>query len=132
MRTDIQRASGTHVRFGVLSVRAIEAFDIEALKDALFPKRTIVVTNKKGHSYAAQRGGAAAVRGTLGRLKAFFTWAVRKHHVSQNPFKPGGESIWQRRRRPSRRLNRGALISRCSRRGCVVGARGLEPLTSCV
>jgi integrase len=67
--------------------------DIEALNDALFPKRTIVVTNKKGHSYAAQRGGAAAVRGTLGRLKAFFTWAVRKHHVSQNPFKPGGESI---------------------------------------
>jgi integrase len=94
MRTGILRPNGDRVLFGSLPLGSIDALDIEALKDAMLTPHTVTVTNKKGHAYTARRGGIAAVRGCLGRVRSFFRWALRKtNHVTQNPFKPRGEPI---------------------------------------
>jgi integrase len=94
MRTEILRPTGERVPFGALPVGSVDALDIEALKNALLPPRDATVTDRKGRTYLARRGGTAAVRGCLGRVRHFFRWALRKTmHVTTNPFKPKGEPI---------------------------------------
>jgi integrase len=94
MRTEITRADGQHVRFGDLPIDGVDALDIVALKAVLIAPRVETVTNRKGHIYEARRGGIAAVRGCLGRVRAFFRWALRNtNHLTQNPFRVRGETL---------------------------------------
>jgi integrase len=67
--------------------------DIEAFRRAHLEPRPVTVTNKKGHTYLARRGGIAAVRGCLGRLRAFFSWAVVEDHALASPFRKGGVAV---------------------------------------
>lgn len=93
MRTEIVRANGARVAFGVLPIKGVEQADIEALKDALLTERTVTIKDAKGHTYTAKRGGLVGAHRCLGRVRAFFKWACAKNYRSENPFRPKGEPI---------------------------------------
>ena len=38
-----------------------------------------------GHTYQAQRGGVVSTNRCLGRLKAFFNWAIDREYLKENP-----------------------------------------------
>jgi integrase len=67
--------------------------DIDSFRKTHLEPRTVTVTNVKGHTYTARRGGIAGVRGCLGRLRAFFSWAVEHDYVPTSPFRKGGQAI---------------------------------------
>lgn len=93
MRTAIERRNGSLVAFGDVPVMDVCRHDLEAFRRAHLEPRRVTVTNRKGHVYTARRGGVAGVRGCLGRLRAFFSWAVDADHVPASPFRKGGIAI---------------------------------------
>jgi integrase len=93
MRTAIERPDGARIRFGLLPAKHVTRHDVEAFRKAHLEPRSVTVTNVKGHTYLARRGGIAAVRGCLGRLRAFFSWAVDKDYVDASPFRKGGQAV---------------------------------------
>ena len=93
MRTVVVRPTGAAVRFGALPVSDVSRHDIEAFRKVHLEPRAAAVTSAKGHTYTAKRGGIAAVRGCLGRLRAFFSWAVEHDYVLTSPFRKGGQPL---------------------------------------
>jgi integrase len=47
----------------------------------------------KGREHGWQRGGPVGVNRCLGRLRAFYAWAVKEDYVLATPFKKGTEAI---------------------------------------
>ena len=93
MRTEIERPNGARVQFGSLPVKDVTRHDVDAFRKAHLEARTVTVTNAKGHVYEARRGGKSGVRGCLGRLRAFYGWAVDKDYVVETPFRKGGQAV---------------------------------------
>jgi integrase len=93
MRTEIERPDGARIRFGLLPAKHVTRHDVEAFRKAHLEPRSLTVTNVRGHTYLARRGGIAAVRGCLGRLRAFFSWAVDKDYVDASPFRKSGQAV---------------------------------------
>jgi integrase len=93
MRTEIERVSGASARFGTIPVRDITRHEIEAFRKAHLIPRSTTVTDRKGRAYSARRGGVAAVRGCLTRLRAFFAWAVDQDYIRATPFRKGGLAV---------------------------------------
>jgi integrase len=93
MRTTIQRTNGTLARFGDLDVRSITRHDVDAFKAAHLIIRTETFSDKKGRTHTWQRGGPVGANRCLGRLRNFYSWAVKEDHVPVTPFKKGTETI---------------------------------------
>ncbi len=93
MSTEIERPNGARGRFGNLAVVAITRHDIDAFRKAHLQPRSVEITDRKGRTYKVRRGGKAGVRGCLGRLRAFYGWAVDKDHVTASPFRKGGQAV---------------------------------------
>jgi integrase len=93
MRTIILRANGQTVRFGALDVGSVTRHDIEAFKAVHSVRRTETFLDSQGRQQTWHRGGPVGVNRCLGRLRAFYSWAVKADHVSVTPFKKGTESI---------------------------------------
>jgi integrase len=93
MGMEIQRSNDVRVRFGTLPIQEITRHDIEALRVAHIERRIVTLTDVKGRQYQVRRGGVVGVHRCLGRLRAFFGWAVDKDHVISSPFKKGGIAV---------------------------------------
>jgi len=93
MRTEITRTNGVTVRFGDLDVRQITRHDIEAFKAAHLVVRTETFKDAKGREHVWRRGGPVGVNRCLGRLRSFYSWAVKDDHVMATPFKKGTETV---------------------------------------
>jgi integrase len=93
MRTSVTRTNGTTVRFGALDARTVTRYDVEAFKAAHSVVRTETFLDARGRKQTWHRGGQVGVNRCLGRLRAFYSWAVKADHVTLTPFKKGTESI---------------------------------------
>lgn len=93
MGIEIERPGRARVRFGALPLQEITRHDIEAFRAAHLERRIVTITDSKGRRYQVRRGGAVGVHRCLGRLRAFFGWAVDKDHIAATPFKKGGTAI---------------------------------------
>ena len=87
MRTSVRRINGAGVRFGDLVVTAITRHDVEAFGDAHRTPREETFADAKGRTHAGKRGGLVSVNRCLGRLRAFYNWAIENGHVDATPFK---------------------------------------------
>jgi len=93
MRTQIDRVSGTTVRVGDIAACDVTRHDIEAFIELHREPRTVMFVDRKGRSHAWRRGGLVGTNRCLGRLRAFFAWAVDKDYVEATPFRKGGLAI---------------------------------------
>ncbi len=93
MRTTIQRPNGVTVRVGDLDVKGVTRHDVEAFKAAHLVPRTETFADAKGRTHIWRRGGPVGVNRCLGRLRAFYSWAVKEDYVVATPFKKGTETI---------------------------------------
>ena len=93
MRTSIDRANGTTVRFGELDARTVTRHDVEAFKAAHSVVRTETFPDCRGRRQTWHRGGPVGVNRCLGRLRAFYGWAVKGDYVTASPFRKGSESV---------------------------------------
>lgn len=93
MRTSIMRANGTTARVGELDARTVTRYDVEAFKAAHSIVRVETFSDARGRRQTWRRGGPVGVNRCLGRLRAFYSWAVKADHVTVTPFKKGTESI---------------------------------------
>lgn len=93
MRTSIVRPNGVTVRFGELDARRVTRHDVDAFKAAHRVVRTETFPDSRGRMQTWHRGGLVGVNRCLGRLRAFYSWAVKADHVTATPFKKGTESI---------------------------------------
>jgi integrase len=89
----IVRTNGVSVRFGELDARTATRHDVEAFKAAHLTPRTETFLDSRGRRQTWHRGGPVGVNRCLGRLRAFYSWAVKADHVAATPFKKGTESI---------------------------------------
>ena len=96
MRTSIVRPNGATVRFGALDVRTVTRHDVEAFKVAHRVVRVERFPDSRGRQQTWHRGGPVGVNRCLGRLCAFYSWAVKADYVIATPFKKGTESIIER------------------------------------
>jgi integrase len=58
---------------------------VQAFVDANRVERIETITDAKGHTYQAKRGGVVSTNRALGRLKAFFNWAIERDYLTDNP-----------------------------------------------
>lgn len=93
VRTSITRANGSTVRFGELDARTVTRHDVEAFKAAHSIVRTETFPDSRGRKQTWRRGGLVGVNRCLGRLRAFYSWAVKGDYVAATPFKKGTESV---------------------------------------
>jgi hypothetical protein len=91
------RFVGAHRRNGELvgfwidgEFSGITWHDLDAFKLAQRSARPATCTDSKGRTYATTRGGMVSANRCLGRLRAFFSWAVDHDHVPASPFRKGG------------------------------------------
>ena len=92
MGIEIERPGRARVRFGALPLQEITRHDIEAFRAAHLERHRhhhrLEGTSVPGKTRWCGRHIAA-----LGRLRAFFGWAVDKDHIAATPFKKGGTAI---------------------------------------
>ncbi len=93
LRTEIDRTNGARVKFGDIDVSTVTRHDVEAFRTAHLVRRVETFTDSKGRAHTWQRGGPVGVNRCLGRLRAFYAWAVKEDHVSATPFKKGTEAV---------------------------------------
>jgi integrase len=95
MRTDIRRSHGVNIGLGALNVADVTRHDIQAFIDVQRqPKVVEVGFNKSGRRGGVQRrGGVVSTNRCLGRLRAFYNWAVVSGYVETTPFKKGGVNV---------------------------------------
>jgi hypothetical protein len=77
MRTQIDRPGGVRVRFGDLDVRTVTRHDVEAFKMAHLVRRVETFKDAKGREHTWRRGGPVGVNRCVGRLRSFYSWAVK-------------------------------------------------------
>jgi integrase len=58
---------------------------VEAFVETNRAERIDTILDAKGNTYQAKRGGAVSTNRSLGRLKAFFNWALDKGYLTENP-----------------------------------------------
>ena len=58
---------------------------VDAFLDANRVDRVVTVADSKGNTYQAKRGGVVSTNRCLGRLKAFFNWAIDREYLTENP-----------------------------------------------
>jgi integrase len=58
---------------------------VEAFVDANRAERIDKITDTRGHTYSATRGGAVSTNRCLCRLKAFFNWTLEREYLAANP-----------------------------------------------
>lgn len=58
---------------------------VEAFVDANRVERIATIVDAKGNTYRAKRGGVVSTNRCLGRLKAFFNWAIEREYLTENP-----------------------------------------------
>jgi integrase len=87
MRTAVLRMNGARVRFGDLAVTTITRHDVEAFAEAHRTPRTETFADAKGRKHPWKRGGLVSVNRCLGRLRAFYNWAIENGHLEGTPFK---------------------------------------------
>jgi hypothetical protein len=63
----------------------IKKHHVEAFVDANRVERVTTIADARGNTYEAKRGGVVSTNRALGRLKAFFNWAVDREHLKENP-----------------------------------------------
>src|SRR5438093_2472710 len=66
-------------------VADLKKHHVEAFVDVNRVERVTTITDTRGHTYTAPRGGAVSTNRSLGRLKAFFNWALDKGYLTENP-----------------------------------------------
>jgi integrase len=92
MRTSIERANGVVV-IGDIDVRQLTKADVDAFADVQRRPRVETFADVKGRSQAWRRGGVVSANRCLGRLRAFYNWAIEKGHVDASPFKRAGATV---------------------------------------
>ena len=63
----------------------IKKHQVEAFVETNRAERIDTILDAKGNTYQAKRGGAVSTNRSLGRLKAFFNWALDKGYLTENP-----------------------------------------------
>jgi integrase len=58
---------------------------VEAFVDANRVERIVTIVDANGNTYQAKRGGVVSTNRCLGRLKAFFNWAIEREYLTENP-----------------------------------------------
>jgi integrase len=58
---------------------------VEAFVDANHVERIATIVDAKGNTYQAKRGGVVSTNRCLGRLKAFFNWAIDREYLTESP-----------------------------------------------
>jgi integrase len=58
---------------------------VEAFVDANRVEPIQRITDAKGHTFQARRGGVVSTNRALGRVKAFFNWAIEREYLTENP-----------------------------------------------
>jgi hypothetical protein len=64
---------------------AVKKHHVETFVDANRVVRTETGRDAKGKIYVANRGGVVSTNRAVGRLKAFYNWAVEREYLSDNP-----------------------------------------------
>ena len=63
----------------------IRKHHVAAFLDANRVDRVVTIADSKGNTYQAKRGGVVSTNRCLGRLKAFFNWAIEQEYLTENP-----------------------------------------------
>jgi hypothetical protein len=58
---------------------------VECFVDANRVERTVTVVDAQGKTYQTKRGGVVSTNRSIGRLKAFFNWAIEREYLTENP-----------------------------------------------
>src|SRR3989442_8643260 len=66
-------------------VADLKKHHVETFVDANRVERVVKITDARGHTYAATRGGAVSTNRCLCRLKAFFNWTLEREYLMANP-----------------------------------------------
>jgi integrase len=66
-------------------VSAVKKHHVETFVDANRVVRTETIRDSKNKTYTAKRGGVVSTNRAVGRLKAFYNWAVEREYLSDNP-----------------------------------------------
>lgn len=93
MRTEVVRANGVTVKLGDLEARVVTRHDVEAFAVVQRATRTETFADSKGRAHAWRRGGVVSTNRCLGRLRAFYNWAIENGHVETTPFKRGTATV---------------------------------------
>ena len=62
-----------------------QAHHVESFVDANRVQRTARIIDAKGKTYQTKRGGIVSTNRSIGRLKAFYNWAVEREYLTENP-----------------------------------------------
>jgi integrase len=71
--------------FGDYLTSAVNKHHVETFIDANRVVRTETVRDSKNKTYTAKRSGVVSTNRAVGRLKAFYNWAVEREYLSNNP-----------------------------------------------
>jgi integrase len=63
----------------------VKKHHVECFVDANRVERTVTVVDAQGKTYQTKRGGVVSTNRSIGRLKAFFDWAVDREYLTENP-----------------------------------------------
>src|SRR2546428_10491261 len=66
-------------------VADLKKHHVETFVDANRVERVVKITDNRGHTYAATRGGAVSTNRCRCRLKAFFNWTLEREYLTANP-----------------------------------------------
>jgi integrase len=72
-------------RLGDYIARDVKKRHVEAFVDTNRVERVVTIADAKGNTYEATRGGIVSTNRCLGRLKAFFNWALEREYLIENP-----------------------------------------------
>jgi len=70
---------------GDFIARDVKKHHVESFVDANRVDRTVTVVDAQGKTYQTKRGGVVSTNRSIGRLKAFYNWAIEREHVTENP-----------------------------------------------
>jgi integrase len=66
-------------------VTNVRKHHVECFVDANRVERTVTVVDTLGKTYQTKRGGVVSTNRSIGRLKAFFNWAIEREYLTENP-----------------------------------------------
>ena len=70
---------------GDFTARDVKKHHVESFMDANRVERTVTVVDAQGKTYQTKRGGIVSTNRSIGRLKAFYNWAIEREYVTENP-----------------------------------------------
>lgn len=85
-RWNVMIQTKVHSRpLGDYIVSDLRKHHVEAFVDANGVERIATIVDVKGNTYQAKRGGVVSTNRCLGRLKAFFNWAIDREYLTESP-----------------------------------------------